>query len=108
MKVIEMERRTMSGEPVEYNPVYENGEDFREYWCVIETDTEEKLYEETWNSNETDLIPTWNKLVNEAGQQYNLCWGDDEIYGYIHAGEDKPMPTEPYIDGDGDEWVCIG
>lgn len=108
MKVIEMERRTMSGEPVEYNPVYENGEDFREYWGVIETDTEEKLYEETWNSNETDLIPTWNKLVNEAGQQYNLCWGDDEIYGYIHASEDKPMPTEPYIDGDGDQWRVIG
>ena len=107
MKIIEMERMTLSGEPVEYNPVYENGEDFREYWCVLENETEEKLYEETWNSNDTDLIPTWNKMINEAGRQYNLCWGDDEIYGYVHTSETAPMPTEPFIDGDGDEWRVI-
>ena len=107
MKIIEMERMTLSGEPVEYNPVYENGEDFREYWCVLESEEEEILYEETWNSSDTDLIPAWNKMINEAGERYNLLLGDDEIYGYVHISETAPMPTEPFIDGDGDEWRVI-
>ena len=102
MKIIELERQTMDGEPV-----YKEEAPIRDYWCVLETEAEEQLYEETWNSNETDLIPTWNKLINKAGADYNLCWGDDEIYGYVHVNETAPMPTEPFIDGDGDKWVCV-
>lgn len=33
--------------------------------------------------------------------------GDDDMYGYIRPDEVAPLPTEPFIDGDGDEWVVI-
>ena len=107
MKIIEMERITMDGEPLVYDTLNECAGEYRDYWCVLENETEEKLYEETWNSNETDLIPTWNKLVNEAGKDYNLCWGDDELYGYVHYGETKPIAGETFVDGDGDEWKLV-
>lgn len=107
MKIIEMERRTMDGKPVEYNPVYENGEDFRDWWCVIETKEEELLYDKTWNSNECDYIPLWNELVKYAGQGMGVSWGDDDMYGYIRPDEDCPEIGETFVDGDGDEWLRI-
>lgn len=107
MKVIEMERKTMDGKPVEYNPVYENREDFREWWCVIET-KEEEMVHDIAIEKEGDYLVLWNNMVNHAGQGMGVSWGDDDIYGYIRPDETEPLPTEPYIDGDGDEWVVIG
>ena len=107
MKVIEMERRTMDGKPVEYNPVYENGEDFRDWWCVIETKEEELLYDKAWNTNECKHIPIWNELVNHAGQGLGVCHGDDDIYGYIRPDEEVPEVGEEFIDSDGDTWVRV-
>ncbi len=113
MKIIEMERRTMDGKPVEYNPVYENGEDFRDWWCVIETKEEEMVYnfflEQLCDQPEhTIIVKLWNDMVKHAGQGMGVCWGDDDMYGYIRPDEVAPLPTEPFIDGDGDEWVVIG
>lgn len=109
MKVIEMERRTMDGKPVEYNPVYENGEDFRDWWCVIETEEEEMVYDDfvehlgQYNGDPRDLL--WNKMVIHAGQDFNVSWGDDDMYGYIKMNDDFPEIGEEYTDGDNDVWV---
>lgn len=107
MKIIEMERKTMDGKPVEYNPVYENGEDFRDWWCVIET-KEEEMVHDIAIEKEGDYLVLWNNMVNHAGQGMGVKWGDDDMYGYIRPDEVEPLPTEPYIDGDGDEWVVVG
>lgn len=113
MKIIEMERLTLDGKPVKYNPVYENGEDFRDYWCVIETKEEELVYDQfvrevSSNIQDERLMKLWNDMVIHAGLGMGVKLGDDDIYGYIRPDETEPFPTEPYIDGDGDEWVVIG
>lgn len=116
MKIIEMERRTMDGKPVEYNPVYENGEDFRDWWCVIETKEEEMVYDKAFHEpfnpasatkslvqgTYTDL---WNDMVKHAGQGMGVSWGDDDMYGYIRPDEVAPEIGEEYTDGDNDVWV---
>lgn len=102
MKIIEMERKTMDGKPVEYNPVYENGEDFRDWWCVIETEEEEMVYEDYLEHPFEDHL--WNKMINHAGGLKNLCWGEDDIYGYFHPHEKYPEIGEEHTDADGDRW----
>lgn len=113
MKIIEMERRTMDGKPVEYNPVYENGEDFRDWWCVIETPEEELVYDMTFSDRikgeyvghkDKDI---WNAMVKHAGFPQGLAWGDDDVYGYITPHKEAPEVGEKYTDEDGDEWVRI-
>jgi len=119
MKIIEMERRTLDGKPVEYDALKENGEDYRDWWCVIETKEEEMVYDKAFHeplnpeSAKKSLIKglyldLWNDMVKHAGQGMGVCWGDDDMYGYIRPDEVAPLPTEPFIDGDGDEWVVIG
>lgn len=104
-----MERRTMDGKPVEYNPVYENGEDFRDWWCVIETKEEEMVYDDflkhlgEYSGDCRDIL--WNKLVIHAGQGMGVKWGDDDMYGYIRTDEVAPEIGEEYTDGDNDVWV---
>lgn len=111
MKIIVMERRTMDGEPVEYGALKENGEDYRDWWCVIETKEEEMVYDDfvkhlgEYSGDPRNLL--WNKMVIHAGQGMGVNWGDDDMYGYIRPDEVAPLPTEPFIDGDGDEWVVI-
>lgn len=108
MKIIEMERRTLDGKPVEYG-IDENGEDYRDWWCVIETAEEEMVYDYVVEQRENGwAVPDlWNNMVKHAGERFGLAWGDDDIYGYIRPDEVAPLPTEPYIDADGDEWVVI-
>lgn len=112
MKIIEMERLTLDGKPVEYDALKENGEDYRDYWCVIETKEEELVYDDflkhlgQHSGDPRDLL--WNKMVIHAGLGMGVNWGDDDIYGYIRPDETEPFPTELYIDGDGDEWVAMG
>lgn len=106
-----MERRTLDGKPVEYG-VDENGEDYRDWWCVIETEEEELFYDKYVCGNkglagETNAEYIWNELVKHAGQGMGVKWGDDDMYGYIRPDEVAPLPTEPFVDGDGDEWVVI-
>lgn len=111
MKVIEMERRTMDGEPVVYDTLNECAGEYRDWWCVIETKEEEMVYDDfvkhlgEYSGDCRDIL--WNKLVIHAGQGMGVKWGDDDIYGYIRPDETAPLPTEPFIDGDGDEWICI-
>lgn len=111
MRIIEMERRTMDGEPVERNPVYENGEDIREWWCVIETKEEEMVYDDfikylgQYSGDPRGLL--WNKMIIHAGQGMGVEWGDDDIYGYIRPDEDCPDIMEEFVDGDGDIWVRV-
>lgn len=111
MKIIELERRTMDGKPVDYNPVHENGEDFRDWWCAIETKEEEMVYDDfvehlgQYGGDPRNLL--WNKMVIHAGQGMGVSWGDDDMYGYIRPDEDCPEVGEEKIDGDGDTWVRV-
>lgn len=111
MKIIEMERRTMDGKPVGYNPVYENAEDYRDWWCVIETKEEEIVYEDylehlgQYSGDQRNLL--WNKMVIYAGQGMGVSWGDDDMYGYIRPDEMPPEIGDEYIDGDNDKWVRV-
>lgn len=109
MKIITLERRTIDGKPVEYNPVYENGEDFRDWWCVIETKEEEMVYDDfiehlgQYSGDPRNLL--WNKMAIHAGQGMGVNWGDDDMYGYIRPDEVAPEIGEEYTDGDNDVWV---
>lgn len=109
MIIMELERRTMDGKPVEYNPVYENGEDFRDWWCRIETKQEELVYDDfvehlgQYSGDPRKLL--WNKMLIDAGQGLGVCWGDDDMYGYIRPDEAEPEVGEEMTDGDGDIWV---
>ena len=111
MKIIEMERRTMDGKPVVYDTLNGCAGEYRDWWCVIETKEEEMVYDDflkhlgEYSGDCRDIL--WNKLVIHAGQGMGVKWGDDDMYGYIRPDEVAPLPTEPFIDGDGDEWVVI-
>lgn len=110
MKIIAMERETMDGDPVEYE-LDRNGDDCREWWCVIETKEEEAMYEEFLNHlGEYSGDPRgiqWNKMMIEAGWELGVSWGDDDVYGYIHHDEDAPKVGEEMVDSDGDKWVRV-
>ena len=105
MKIIEMERKTMSGEPVGERPEYYP----RDWWCVVETNEERKTYDDflehlgEYSGDSRDI--KWNKMVIEAGHDFGLCWGDDDLYGYIMPDEDVPEVGEEMIDSDGETWV---
>lgn len=107
MKIIEMERRTMDGKPVEYNPVYENGEDFRDWWCVIETEEEKIVYELAFDKGNEECKRVWNYMVIHAGQDMGVSWGDDDMYGYISPNEKAPEVKENFKDGEGDIWERV-
>lgn len=110
MKIIEMERRTLDGKPVEYG-VGENGEDHRDWWCVIETEEEKIAYDDfvrhlgEYSGDCRDIL--WNKMVIHAGQGMGVKWGDDDMYGYVHPDEIAPLSNKTFIDGDGDEWIVL-
>ena len=112
MKIIELQRLTLDGKPVDYNTVYENGEDFRDWWCVIET-KEEKLFYDKYVANnkglagETNAEHIWNEMIKHAGQDMGLAWGEDDVYGYIRPDEDVPEVGEETTDSDGDRWLRI-
>lgn len=107
MKIITMKRLTLDGKPLDDNYDY----DRNDWWCVIETKEEEMVYDDflkhlgDYSGDCRDIL--WNKLVIHAGQGMGVKWGDDDMYGYIRPDEVAPLPTEPFIDGDGDEWVAI-
>ena len=109
MKIILMQRLTMDGESVEYKPSEENGEDYEDWWGVIETPEEKTIYDDfvkhlgEYDGDCRDIL--WNKLVIHAGQEMNVCWGDDDMYGYIMPDETAPEVGEKYTDADGDEWI---
>lgn len=106
MKIIEMERKTTNGEPVGERPEYYP----RDWWCVIETKEEELFYDEYVCGNkglagETNAEHIWNEMVKHAGKDFGLCWGDDDLYGYIMPDEDVPEVGEEMVDSDGETWV---
>lgn len=104
MKIIEMERRTMDGKSIEYDTVYENGEDSRDWWCVIETPEEELVYDEfIEHPDQYEFL--WNAMVKHAGLVEGVKQGDDDMYGYIRPDETTPKIGDEYIDGDNDKWV---
>lgn len=111
MRIVEMERKTMDGKPVVYNDPNDCAGEYRDWWCVIETKEEEMVYDDfikhlgQHSGDPRDLL--WNKMVIHAGLGMGVSWGDDDMYGYIRPDEVAPLPTELFIDGDGDEWVVI-
>ncbi len=112
MKIIEMERRTMDGEPVIYDTLNECAGEYRDWWCVIETKEEELVYDKFVRGNkglagETEAEHIWNEMVKHAGQGMGVKWGDDDMYGYIRPDEVAPEVGEDFIDGDGDKWVVV-
>lgn len=111
MKIIELQRKTMDGKPVEYNALNENGEDYRDWWCVIETKEEEMVYDDftehlgQYSGDPRHLL--WNKMMIHAGQGLGLSWGDDDVYGYLRPDEDCPDVGEEMTDSDGDIWERV-
>ena len=111
MKIITLERRTLDSEPVEQDALNTNTEDYRDWWCVIETEEEYLVYEDfiehlgQYSGDPRDLL--WNKMMIHAGQGLGLCWGDDDVYGYLTPDEDCPEVGEEMTDSDGDIWVRV-
>lgn len=97
MRIITLERLTMDGEPV-----YEDEGNTRDWFCVIETEEEELVYEDYLEHSFEDHL--WNKMIKHAGQGLGLCWGEDDIYGYFRPDETYPEIGEEYTDADGDRW----
>ena len=110
MKIVTLKRLTMDGEPLVDDKFTQC--DPSDWWCVIETQEEEDAYNDfvdhlgEYSGDPREI--SWNKRVIEAGRDKGVSWGDDDMYGYVHPNETVPMPTEPFIDGDGDEWVMVG
>lgn len=118
MKIIEMRRKTLDGESVEYDALEENGEDYQDWWCVIETKEEELVYDKAFREPfnpagarkslvKGTYIDLWNDMVKHAGRDMGVSWGDDDMYGYISPDEVAPEVGEDFIDGDGDTWVRL-
>ena len=107
MKIIEMERRTLDGEPVVYDTLNECAGEYRDWFCVIETKEEELVYELTNNEDNKEAQRIWNYMVNHAGQGMGVSWGDDDMYGYIRPDETEPEVGEEWTDGDNDKWVRV-
>ena len=111
MKIITLERRTLNGEAIEQEDFKNNTEDYRDWWCVIETEEEQLAYEDflehlgRYSSSPRNLL--WNKMLIHAGRPLGLFWGDDDVYGYISPDEDVPEIGEEWPDGEGDIWVRI-
>lgn len=104
MKIITLQRLTMDGEPVEYNTGDENGEDYEDWFCVIETPEEELVYDEFLeHPDQYEFL--WNAMVKHAGLGVGLSWGDDDLYAYIRPDESYPEILEKYTDPDGDVWL---
>lgn len=111
MKIITMQRKTLDEKPVEYDAIKENGEDYRDWWCVIETKEEEIVYEDylenygNYMGDQRRVL--WNQMVIHAGQGMGVKWGDDDMYGYIRPDEVVPEVGEEYTDGDNDIWERV-
>lgn len=107
MKIITLKRKAMDGEPFESTDRNEG----IDWWCVIETEEEDMVYEdfEKHLGEYTDPREAlWNKMMIHAGQPQGLCWGDDDVYGYLMPDEDVPEIGEEMVDSDGDTWERIG
>ena len=109
MKIITLLRKTMDGQPIEYN---DSECDPRDWWCKIETKEEEMVYsfflEQLCDQPEyTIIVKLWNDMVKHAGQGTGLSWGDDDIYGYIRPDELEPEVGDEYKDADGDVWLRV-
>lgn len=118
MKIITLERRTLDSEPVEQDALENNTDDYRDWWCVIETKEEEMVYDKAFHEPFNPASATkslvqgaymdlWNDMVKHAGQGLGLFWGDDDVYGYLTPDEDCPDVGEEMTDGDGDIWVRL-
>ena len=105
MRIIEMKRKTENGEVLPDNPEYNP----HDWWCVIETEEEVKAFEDfvkhlgEYGGDMREI--EWNKRMIEAGKDFGLYWGDDDVYGYLMPDEDYPEVGEEMIDSDGDTWV---
>ena len=108
-----MERKTLDGKPI-----YEEETPIRDWWCVIETQEEEMVYDKAFHKPfnpasatkslvQGTYIDLWNEMVKHAGQGIGVSWGDDDIYGYIRPDEMPPEIGEEFIDGDNDKWVRV-
>lgn len=112
MRIITMQRLTLGGKPAMYDTATENGEEYRDWWCVIETEEEKLVYDMfvkniSSNIQSEALTNLWNTLVKHAGQDRGLAWGDDDVYGYISPNEHVPEIKENFKDGEGDIWVRV-
>lgn len=105
MIIITMQRLTMDGKPVVYDTGNENGEDYEDWFCVIETKEEELVYDKFISGREPCAERLWNMMVKHAGIPQGLAWGDDDVWGYIRPDESYPEVLEKYTDSDGDVWL---
>lgn len=108
MKIITMQRLTLDGAQVYTDP--DNPYEYRDWWCVIETEEEEIVYDMfvkniSSNIQSEDLTKLWNTMVKHAGRDMGVSWGDDDVYGYVSPNEHVPEIKETFKDPDGDIWV---
>lgn len=104
MKIITLQRLTNNGEPV-----YEEEGDTRDWFCVIETEEEQMVYDKfvcgDRSSGVNKVIHSlWNAMVIHAGEDEGLAWGDDDVWGYFSPSDTVPEVGEQWTDGDGDRW----
>lgn len=102
MRIITMQRLTLDGKPV-----YSDAPIEKDWWCVIETEEEEIVYELAFGKGNEECERVWNYMVKHAGQGMGVKCGDDDVYGYISPDESCPDVGENFKDGDGDIWVRI-
>lgn len=102
MKIITMQRLTEGGEPI-----YEDEGDIRDWFCVIETEEEEMVYDlftTGIGKRYNNIEKLWNNMVKHAGLGEGLAWGDDDVWDYFRPDEAVPEVGEEWTDGDGDRW----
>lgn len=105
MKIITLIRKAKDGKPM-----YEEEAPITDWWCVIETEEEYMTYQDFLKhlgeySDPREVL--WNKMMIHAGKEQGLCWGDDDVYGYILPGEEVPEVGKEMVDSDGDIWERI-
>ena len=110
MKIITMQRLTLDGTQVYVDP--DNPYEYRDWWCVIETEEEEIVYDMfvkniSSNIQSEGLTKLWNTMVKHAGRDRGVSWGDDDVYGYISPNKKVPEVKENFKDGEGDIWVRV-
>lgn len=99
MKIITLQRLTENGEPV-----YGEEGDIRDWFCVIETEEEQIVYDLAHGDGSKDTQRLWNYMVNNAGKNEGLAWGDDDVWGYFSPSDTVPKVGEQWTDDDGDRW----
>ena len=105
MKIITLKKLTENGEPLVDDELTQC--DPSDWFCVIETEEEELVYDLAYGNGSKDVQRLWNYMVIHAGQGFGLSWGDDDVWGYFMPDEAVPEVGEEWTDSDNDKWIRV-